>query len=191
MTESITIAQCDAAFSGIINFAHGIEKFMRVAEEYYIQKVRKEAYEKKVGELFLQNLIKGMSRPMAYAQAEKQAEEAIKQSTKYELEYFGPVPYKRFLEKVREVIDMVDEFTEVGMEDSKPRDGENKATIYDYMMHDSDLMCRVFCRFYNIDGKDENAEKAIKRYESKAILDEEFMDKWFRTQGVETPKRKK
>lgn len=188
----ITTEECDAMFAGIINFAHGIEKFMRVAEEYYIQKEMDSLYEDKVKELFMKNLIKGMSRTMAYSMAQREAEEAIRTITKTELEERGPLPYKEFLQKVREVVDMVESFTDSGLVNNKLGE-ENMATVYDYMMGDADRLCRVFCRFSNIEDKDDNAERAIKRYETRGLLSEEFMDKWFRTQGIEPekPKRKR
>lgn len=192
--EQITMEKCDVMMAGIIVFAHSIEKFMRVVEEYYIQRdMQTPEFKKMVDNLFTHNLISGMSRQMAYQTARRNAESILRNSAKEELECNGPLPYKKFLEQVRQVIDMVDEFTEVGMADSIPKEGENLGNIYDYMQGDADRMCRVFCRFNNIDGKDENAERAIRRYETKGLLSEEFMDKWFRTQGVEPekPKRKK
>ena len=189
----ITTKQCDAMYAGIITFANGIEKFMRVIEEYHMQDVRIKVYDKLVNELFTKNLIGGMSRQMAYASAKKEAEKIISESTNEALKEDGPIPVRKFLDKVKEVIDMSDKFTEVGMQDSVVKEGETMANIYDYIQGDTGRMCSLFCRFQNIDGKDDNAERAVHRYETKEIFDEEFMDKWFRTQGVEKekPKRKR
>ena len=180
--EKITTEQCDAMFAGIINFAHGIEKFMRVAEEFYVQKYMEGPdYKKVLDKFYQQNLLKCITPTLALQLAKQEAESAIRSATMDEIEGNGPLPYKKFLHTIREVIEMVEEFTACGMLNNKLAD-EEMAKVYDYMLTDADRMCRLFCRFSNIDGKDDMAEEAVMRYEERGLLSEEFINRWFRTQ---------
>lgn len=180
--ETISKQEVNAASSGVFIFAHSIEKFMRIIEEYYVQDYeRSDKFKQLVSAYYADNIMKGMSPILATQIAKQDADRYVRDINKRALMNDSVIPYGKYLNLLHQVIEMTDLFTEQGMENNTFK-GDNKAmTAFDYMMGDSDRMCRLFCRFSNVDDKDDAAEEAVMRYETKPIVGEDFINKWFRT----------